>query len=93
MKLHEVLIQEAPKPTIPKVELEYIDVLRRYGFDRKPSGKYYKTAGAGTIEIDKHGHWAHLGVDTGYEGGADFEGTTAETLNRHLINKFWPRAS
>lgn len=84
MKLHDLKVHEARESAIPGVEMEYASTLRRFGFKRQPNGTYYKTAGVGTIEIDKHGHWIHSGVDLGYEGGADYEGTTASTLDRHL---------
>ena len=64
---------------------EYAPVLKMHGFKKQPNGKYYKTAGYGEIIITKHGHWEHLHVgDT--DADADYEGTTARTLDLHLTS-------
>jgi hypothetical protein len=67
------------------VKDEYTPVLKAHGFTQKHTtgGKFYKKAGCGTISIDKHGHWQHSDVgDT--DATKDFEGTTADSLDRHL---------
>lgn len=67
-------------------ESEYLPVLKKFRFTKKPSGAFFAKAGLGTIKIDKHGHWTHLGIGNG-DDTHDFEGTTSATLDRHLTRE------
>lgn len=77
---HLKKLDESQDPTA-----EYLPVLKAHGFKKQPSGKYYKTSGCGLIAIDKHGHWEHTDVGE-KDGGSEYEGTTARTLDRHLTS-------
>jgi hypothetical protein len=84
MKVHELFEASDDEKLEPWIKKEYVGVLRAHGWKAQSvPGTYYKTFGCGTVELDKHGHWSHLDVgDT--DASRDYEGTTAQTLDRHL---------